>query len=71
MCNKLRKEAKELVLQYYDENGDIVNRCEIVESMLEKKRKLLGKIDKEILALCDVTEIAADIEDRWKLTLEY
>ena len=63
VCTKLQKEADELVLQDFNENDDTVNRCEIIQSMLEEKRRLLEKIDEEILALCDVKDIPAEIEE--------
>ena len=63
VCTKLQREADELVLLNSDENDDNVNRCEIVQGMLEEKRKLLEKIDEEILALCDVKDIPVDIEE--------
>jgi hypothetical protein len=63
VCTKLQKEAEELVLQPFDKNGDIVNRCEMIQGMLEEKRKLLETIDEEILALCDVKDISTEIEE--------
>ena len=63
VCTKLQKEADELVLQAFDENDEIVNRCEIIQGMLEEKRKLLERIDEDILALCDVKDIPAEIEE--------
>ena len=62
-CTKLQKETDELVLQAFDENDEIVNRCEIIQGMLEEKRKLLERINKEILALCDIKDIPAEIEE--------
>ena len=63
VCTKLQKEAAELVLQAINEDDDTINRCEIIQSMLEEKRRLLEKIDEEILALCDVKDIPAEIEE--------
>ena len=37
VCTELQKEADELVLQAFDENDEIVNRCKIIQGMLEEK----------------------------------
>ena len=63
VCTKLQKEANELVLKPFDKGGDIVNRFKIIQGILEEKRRLLDKIDEEILALCDVKDIPAEIDE--------
>ena len=60
VCTKLiTKETDEIV------HATVIDydRCEVIRALLEEKSKILNDIDEEILGICEVANIGAEIEE--------
>ena len=58
VATKLAKEAHELL---HSTDVDI-QRCEVISNQLAEKMNILNNINEEILGVCEVSEIAGEIE---------
>ena len=59
VCTKLTKETDKIV------HATVIDydRCEVIRALLDEKSKILNDIDEEILGICEVANIGAEIEE--------